>query len=38
MQLSIEKEIILSGFGVGLSWGSVQLELSKTNILPLIEI
>lgn len=38
MQLSIEKEIILSGFGVGLSWGSVQLDLSKTNILSLIEI
>lgn len=38
MKLSMKKEIVLSGFGVGLSWGSVQLDLSKTTILPLIEI
>ena len=32
------RNIILSGFGVGLSWGSVHLSLGECIILPLIEV
>jgi 3-oxoacyl-[acyl-carrier-protein] synthase III len=31
-------KVILTGFGAGLSWGSVYLNLSSSNLLPLIEI
>lgn len=31
------KNCVLSGFGAGLSWGSVFLDLSDTKIVPLIE-
>jgi len=31
------KKLVLSGFGVGLSWGSCLLTLNKTVILPIIE-
>ncbi|HEY0262257.1 MAG TPA: ketoacyl-ACP synthase III [Chitinophagales bacterium] len=33
-----EKNVLLCGFGVGLSWGSALVDLSRTRILPLIEI
>ncbi len=32
------KKVILSGFGAGLSWGSVLLDMEKTNISPIIEL
>lgn len=32
------KNLLLSGFGVGLSWGSCVLNLNKTIVLPLIEV
>ena len=31
------RNVILSGFGAGLSWGSVLLDLTKCNISPVIE-
>lgn len=31
------EQVILSGFGAGLSWGSVLVDLSKTTINPVIE-
>jgi 3-oxoacyl-[acyl-carrier-protein] synthase-3 len=31
-------KLLLSGFGVGLSWGSVYLSLDKAKIFPLIEV
>jgi 3-oxoacyl-[acyl-carrier-protein] synthase III len=33
----IRKNIVLSGFGAGLSWGSAMMDLSQTTLLPLIE-
>lgn len=36
--LRLDNDVLLSGFGVGLSWGSVQINLSKTVSLPLIEV
>lgn len=32
------KNVVLSGFGAGLSWGSALLDLSASKLLPLIEI
>jgi hypothetical protein len=32
------KNVVMSGFGAGLSWGSALLDLSSSNLLPLIEI
>ncbi|OFY89008.1 MAG: hypothetical protein A3K10_13650 [Bacteroidetes bacterium RIFCSPLOWO2_12_FULL_31_6] len=37
-QLAQKSNIILSAFGVGLSWGSVAIKNAKINCLPLIEI
>ena len=34
---SKREKVILSGFGAGLSWGSVLLDLSKCKISELIE-
>lgn len=36
--LNQNKKLLLSGFGVGLSWGSCVLNLDKTLVLPLIEM
>lgn len=33
-----DNTVVLSGFGIGLSWGSVALTLEKPIILPIIEI
>lgn len=31
-------KLVLSGFGVGLSWGSVYLELNRPTVLPMLKI
>jgi 3-oxoacyl-[acyl-carrier-protein] synthase III len=31
-------KVLMSGFGVGLSWGSAIVELNSPHILPMIEI
>lgn len=35
---SFKKNVLLTGFGVGLSWGSCILDLSDCTILPIIEV
>ena len=35
--ISIYKKVILCGFGVGLSWGAVSCDLSKTKIIKTLE-
>jgi 3-oxoacyl-[acyl-carrier-protein] synthase-3 len=37
-RLTERKKMLLSGFGVGLSWGSVILEIDNPVIVPIIEI
>jgi 3-oxoacyl-[acyl-carrier-protein] synthase III len=37
-QLSGKKELLLSGFGVGLSWGSVALQTENPVLLPVLKI
>ena len=32
------QKVLLSGFGVGLSWGAVTLNLDKITCLPIIEV
>lgn len=33
----LRKNVVMTGFGAGLSWGSVLMDLSATKLLPLIE-
>jgi hypothetical protein len=37
-KLQHDSNIILSAFGVGLSWGSAAIKNAKINCLPLIEL